>query len=209
MNIGIRLYPLLRERSEGLAKDLARTISKWICETDTGWYLTKRDWLHLVCHRAVPAQAGRLVTVSEQAPNRASRVLLSEERDRFGLKRANLDWNISAIDKRTIRQAGLSVGKYFAGANLGRVKLYNWLFDDSLWMPGQDDGEEAVGYHHMGTTRMGHTPKDGVVDKNCQVFGIQNLYLSGSSVFTTSGHANPTFSIVQLALRLAAYLSAR
>jgi len=69
------------------------------------------------------------------------------------------------------------------------------------------DGQEVGGHHHMGTTRMGQSSADGVVNSNGQAFGLNNLFVTGSSVFSTSGHANPTFTIVQLALRLADQLS--
>lgn len=59
------------------------------------------------------------------------------------------------------------------------------------------------GHHHLGTTRMGESEKDGVVDADCRVFGTDNLYISGGSVFPSGGAANPTLTIVQLALRLA------
>ena len=62
------------------------------------------------------------------------------------------------------------------------------------------------GLHHMGTTRM-HTDKSqGVVDQNCKVHGISNLYIAGSSVFPTVGYANPTLTITAMALRLADYI---
>ncbi len=59
----------------------------------------------------------------------------------------------------------------------------------------------------MGTTRMGVSRQDGVVDANCRVFGVDNLYIAGSSVFPTVGHAHPTLTIVQLTLRLADHLA--
>ena len=65
------------------------------------------------------------------------------------------------------------------------------------------------GNHHMGTTRMSDDPKTGVVDANSKVHSLENLYIGGSSVFSTSGHANPTLTIVQLALRQADILHAR
>ena len=64
----------------------------------------------------------------------------------------------------------------------------------------------ADSYHHIGTTRMATDPNSGVVDDNCQVFGTQGLYVAGSSVFPTSGYANPTLTIVALSLRLASHI---
>jgi len=65
------------------------------------------------------------------------------------------------------------------------------------------------GYHHMGTTRMNNDPKKGVVDENCKVHGIENLYIAGSSVLPTVGYANPTLTIAALSLRLADYVKNR
>src|SRR5664279_3989594 len=65
------------------------------------------------------------------------------------------------------------------------------------------------GPHHVGTTRMSADPRHGVVDKDCRVQSVENLYVAGSSVFTTGGYANPTFTLVALALRLAETLRDR
>ena len=62
------------------------------------------------------------------------------------------------------------------------------------------------GYHHMGTTRMADGPAEGVADRNCQVFGYSNLFVAGSSVFSTAGWANPTLTIIALSHRLAQHL---
>ena len=58
----------------------------------------------------------------------------------------------------------------------------------------------------MGTTRMSRDPRTGVTDPDCRVHGLANLYLAGSSVFPTAGHANPTPTLIALALRLAEHL---
>jgi choline dehydrogenase-like flavoprotein len=155
----------------------------------------------------VPDSAGTLRIAFEQVPNKLSRVKLTNKVDKFGLRRVALDWQFSEMDKRTIQTTSLEVAKYFATADLGRVKINDWILEDDPGnFPGLSQGEEVLGFHHMGTTRMGSSPSDAVVDKNCRVFGTQNLYIAGSSVFRTGGHANPTFTIGQLALRLAQHL---
>jgi choline dehydrogenase-like flavoprotein len=63
------------------------------------------------------------------------------------------------------------------------------------------------GLHHMGTTRMSADPRSGVVDRDCRVHGIGNLYVAGASVFPTVGWANPTMTVVALALRLASHVT--
>ena len=67
----------------------------------------------------------------------------------------------------------------------------------------------AYGGHHIGTVRMGDSAATGVVDANCRVFGVNNLYVAGSAVFPTSSQANPTLTIVAMALRLADHLQTR
>jgi len=67
---------------------------------------------------------------------------------------------------------------------------------------------ELVGnWHHIGSTRMHDDPKQGVVDADCRVHVMENLYLAGSSVFPVSASTSPTVAIVQLSLRLAEHLS--
>jgi choline dehydrogenase-like flavoprotein len=60
--------------------------------------------------------------------------------------------------------------------------------------------------HNIGTTRMSEDPRTGVVDQHAKVHGVSNLYVAGSSVFPTGGHANPTLTIVAHALLLADHL---
>ena len=63
-----------------------------------------------------------------------------------------------------------------------------------------------VGGHHIGSTRMGTSVRDSVVDTDCRLHGVDNLLVLSSSVFPTNGHANPTLSIVAMALRMAEHL---
>src|SRR5690606_22592426 len=62
--------------------------------------------------------------------------------------------------------------------------------------------------HPLGGTRMGESSADGVVDRNCKVFGTGNLWVLGGSTFSTGGHANPTLTMVALSQRLASHLRA-
>lgn len=150
----------------------------------------------------------RLKTASEQSPNPASRITLGKDVDRFGNRRLDVDWQLTELDKRTLKQSALQVGRVMAQKNLGRVRLSDWLIDSTLSFPDTAH-DEVGGNHHMGTTRMAVSPEHGVVNENLQVFGIRNLYIGGSSVFPTSGHVNPTFTLVQLSLRLADHIDSR
>ena len=145
----------------------------------------------------------------EQAPNPASRVTLGADRDRFGKRRPVLDWRVGDLDRRTIRETAVEFGRFLVKSDFGRLRLADWVVNPDLPMPGLGEGEETAGNHHMGTTRMAATAERGVVDSNCKIFGLDNLYIGGSSVFPTGGHANPTFTIVQVALRLADHLATK
>jgi len=133
----------------------------------------------------------------EQVPNRESRVMLSPKRDALGQNRLVMFWRLSEIERRTYRRAQELVGLEFGRLGIGRVNAKP-LPDDG-W-PGW--GGMFASRHHMGTTRMSDEPKTGVVDATCRLHGVSNLYVAGSSVFPTSGYANPTLTIVALALRL-------
>ncbi len=147
----------------------------------------------------VPSESNvALLSMSEQAPNPDSRVMLSSERDSLGMPRLNLTWKLTEIDLHTVRTGSQLVAEEFGRLGLGRVKLSGWESDDRLAVVG--------GHHHMGTTRMNINPKLGVVDQNCRVHGIDNFYIAGCSVFPTSGVSNPTLTLVALAIRLADHL---
>lgn len=138
---------------------------------------------------------GIATDIIEQTPNRDSRVTLDDRaKDRFGHFRINVDWRMSAQDRKTIAVLAEEVGKAIAEQNHGRFKIA----DDIL------AGAPVPGFHchQMGTTRMSADPKYGVVDENCRVHGMKNLYIAGSSVFPTGGGVNPTVTVVALALRL-------
>lgn len=119
------------------------------------------------------------------------------------MPRANLHWQLTELNKRSIRTINKIIGQQVGIAGIGRVKLYEFLQDknNNSW-PTNTNG----GWHHMGTTRMSDDRKKGVVDANCQVHGISNLYVAGSGFYATSGAPNPTLTIVALSLKLSDYI---
>jgi choline dehydrogenase-like flavoprotein len=141
----------------------------------------------------------------EQSLNLENRVKLIDDRDRFGLRKAELDWRLSEMDFRTLRTAASEAARHFAELDVGRMMILDWVLEENPPPPDQVWG----GNHHMGTTRMSGDPTLGVIDADTKVHSLENLYVGGSSVFATSGHANPTYSIVQFALRQADHLSER
>ena len=138
----------------------------------------------------------RASLIAEQAPNPDSRITLSRERDKLGLNRLQLDWRLTQIDKYTIWRSQQIIAQEFNRSGLGQFPVPS-SEDDINWQSLKGS------YHHIGTTRMSTNPREGVVDEHCQVHGISNLYVAGSSVFSTSGLSNPTLTIVALAIRLA------
>ena len=134
----------------------------------------------------------------EQRPNPESRVMLGNERDRLGQRKVRVDW----------RFADTEVQGFVAAARLFRDELdkagIGPLVPDPWLEPHGDIRSSLAGMcHHMGTTRMDDDPRRGVVDRDCKVHGIDNLYVAGSSVFRNGRCFWPTFTIVAQALRLA------
>src|SRR5690606_14920596 len=99
----------------------------------------------------------------EQVPNPDSRVTLSEERDALGLNRVQLDWQLTALDRRSMVRALEIFGAELGRTGLGRLQI-KLSEDESGWPEGLRGG-----WHHIGTTRMHDDPRQGVVDRNCQV----------------------------------------
>ncbi len=150
----------------------------------------------------------RVRIAQEQELNPDSRVTLGPTLDRFGLRQAQLDWRVGALDIHTMRTAITAFGEHLAEQDLGRVRIADWLLAEPAQLPAFGE-DEVGGPHHMCTTRMAADPRQGVVDRNCRVHALDNLYVGGSSVFASGGHANPTYTIVQLALRLGDHISSQ
>jgi choline dehydrogenase-like flavoprotein len=134
----------------------------------------------------------------ECVPSADNRVSLSEEKDQFGRRRSQLNWYLSDQDLDSAYRFHVHVNNVLQKTGAGRLIFFDKL---SEWRNNTETGK-----HPSGTTRMHDDPKQGVVDKNCLVHGLENLYIAGSSVFPTAGYANPTLTIVALAVRLAEHL---
>lgn len=145
-----------------------------------------RKWLHIESN-------------VEQIPNPNNRVTLTRDVDEFGIPRAHLHWTLDDLEERTYRR-GLELvveafDQYAPGLKDSRMEYTD---------PWTDKVEGC--WHHIGTTRMSEDPSKGVVNADCQVHGVANLYTAGSSVFPTGGATSPTLTIVALGLRLAEHL---
>jgi choline dehydrogenase-like flavoprotein len=139
---------------------------------------------------------------AEQVPDPASRITLAAERDAHGVPRPHIDWRVTAQDRDSLKRALLLLRDALARSGTGRLDLGEPAILDAAIARAT-----PVGGHHIGTARMAAGPRDGVVDPDCMVHGIPNLYVAGAAVFPTCGHANPTLTVVALALRLADHLT--
>jgi choline dehydrogenase-like flavoprotein len=148
------------------------------------------------------------MVLCEQAPDPESRIVLHpHETDALGMPLCEIRWNFDELHLHTLRVAARTFQAAFAQTGFAALRLAAWLQQDEVqgdWRSKLRDWK-----HHIGTCRMSATPSDGVVDTDCRVFSVANLYVAGSAVFPTGGHANPTFTIVALALRLADHLKRR
>lgn len=195
-----KLSPSRRNRSLWLATKKSVNYLQGFTDPLRPWLLTRLD------RRGLYA-----VIRAEQAPNPDSRVRLGADTDALGMRKIQLDWRTCELDKQGARVAMEALDTELRRLRIGHVELAPWLKE-----PGKGwefdpliSAHPIGGFHHMGTTRMADHPARGVVDKNCQVFGLDNLYIAGSSVFPTGGWANPTLTLLALSLRLGDHLAER
>jgi len=190
LDFGLRVHPA----KEGVARELITALA--CVAPGLGEKVFRRFRKRLVC--------GLLLRASwEQPPRPYNRIVLSDRMDAFGIPRADLHWYLEEFDRRTPQVAAELLAGELAARGIGRIRLDPWVSG----LEGFPADDEVGGNHHMGGTRMSEDPRRGVVDADCRVHGIGNLYVGGSSVFPSAGFANPTLTIVQLALRLADHLA--
>ena len=149
----------------------------------------------------IDPQVFKTIYMCEQVPNPANRVTLTRDKDGLGMSRVKLHWSLSGHEVSTISEFARLLTQWVAARSYGRVKQA--IPEESLLQA------MSWGCHHMGTTRMHRDPKRGVVNENCRVHGLGNLFIAGSSVYPTSGAANPTFTIIALALRMTDHLKTK
>ncbi len=144
----------------------------------------------------------QIESVVEQLPDAANRVELTHERDAIGMRRARIRWTVGELEATTYRRSLAAV--------LGHLDLLEPGIARTVVGPIDPWPDRIMGsWHHIGTTTMAADPLRGVVDPDCRVHGVDNLYVAGSSVFSASGSVPPTLTIVMLSLRLASHLRDR
>jgi choline dehydrogenase-like flavoprotein len=140
---------------------------------------------------------------SEHVPNPESRICLSEEKDWLGMPLPLVKVAFTELDIQTVISSYKVFFERFEKLNKGNI---SYREDEIRQNVMEEINNFSSRAHHLGTTRMSDSPLNGVVDSNCKVHGMENLYVAGSSVFPTGGHANPTLTLIALTLRLADHL---
>ncbi len=135
----------------------------------------------------------------EMLPWKESRVSLADSKDPvFGQRQTQIDWQLNPDSERNYN----SLTQFYKTS----VKQNNPSATVNIQPWADVEKNMVVNGHHLGTTRMGWSEKDGVVDRNLKVFGTDNLYVAGSSIWATAGISNPTFSIITFSIRLADHI---
>jgi choline dehydrogenase-like flavoprotein len=155
--------------------------------------------LSKLCAEARAPAHWRLRALFECAPDPDNRIELAETCDRLDRPMARLCWQLRDIDLKSVVRSHVLLDEALRRTRFGYLRLRIEQMQE--WQSGVEPGK-----HHMGTTRMHYDPARGVVDRDCRVHGVDNLFIAGSSVFPSAGFANPTLTIVALSLRLAAHL---
>jgi choline dehydrogenase-like flavoprotein len=198
-----RRLPPLGTAGRHVANIVFNNPAAWASAVRQAWLRTRRPRLPFVVPYTRRAQEA-FCFQSEHAPNRESRLLLSDELDELGMPRMTPQVRFSEIDFRTVRHFYREVDRSLRTHGLGALEYDSAELDRHL--EALQERFNSAG-HHIGTTRMSSRPELGVVDADCRVHSLKNLYVCGSSVFPTSGHANPTLTALALSLRLADHLS--
>lgn len=145
----------------------------------------------------------RLWTVVEQDQTPKSYIKIFDEKDRLGLNKININWQMTNNLKKTLKFTLHKLQNYFSQKKYGQV-----IFDRNLYLSSKLQGLHG-GAHHFGTTRMSTNKNFRFVDKNLKILDINNTYVLSTSVFPTNGSANSTITLAALAIRLADYINSK
>lgn len=159
--------------------------------------LHRGDWSYLPYEKRRFSQFEIFYQI-EQTPDPNNQIALSAERDLLGLPKTEIRWRLNDIDIQSAIRIQEIWAEEFDKAGIGQLQFTrNWA---------EQKFEKTAMHHHLGSTRMHHEPKQGVVDANCKVHNMANLFVAGCSVFPTAGYSNPTLTMIALSLRLADHI---
>jgi choline dehydrogenase-like flavoprotein len=170
------------------------------------WVVRRHLTYRRIPYVALPSAAGTYMLDfnGEQAPNPESRVSLAPDTDRYGVPRLKIDWRASELDWLTLANMLRELRRAVEGCGCATVDYDEGHLDEDARASAL-----PLGGHHLGTARMSESPNTGVVDADGRVHHVDNLYVAGCATFPTSGQANPTLTIIAMALRLAQHLQIR
>jgi choline dehydrogenase-like flavoprotein len=174
--------------------ETARFLIKWVAKRN----LASRKFPSIILENKTNRFS--LEINGEQIPTPESRIYLSDEKDELGIPRVVVDWRYSAQDIHSVKETLKVLQEELTRLGIGELEFDENTLEDELLRFG------AYGGHHIGTARMGTDPMTSVVDRNCKVHDVGNLYIAGSAVFPTSSQANPTLTLTALAVRLADHI---
>lgn len=185
-NASVSLLP--RPRRRPWAEAIGRVLPRLRRSATVGYGWSSRKDVAEQCDHV------QVVINLEQRPHPDNRIVLSSARDVFGVSRPELRLQWREEEQSALHRLRAFLADRLSSLGLGTVQISNEMLPD------------LSAHHHAGTTRISADPRWGVVDGDCLVHGTDNLYVTGSSVFPTAGFANPTLTIVALAIRLADHL---
>ena len=198
-NLRIRFFNYFLEHGENINKTIKHRLKDLVCIAPN---LGKKIVESIVKDQPVHCFAAVMFS-AEQKPTFDNKIILSDKTDIYGMPKVKLYWNIQSDVFRSLRIVLENIGEQLIKKKYGRIGIDRYVFDESF----KFSNDIFAANHHIGGTIMGDNQSNSVVDKNLKVHNTENLYILGSSTFTTGGHSNPTFSIVQFSLRLADHLS--
>ncbi len=194
-NASITLMPRVKSPAARLPKTIARVanyLNRFIgSERQTGYGWSRNQDLAQIF------DAFELLINFEQRPNPENRVVLAKRRDLLGMPQAELHWHWSDEEQANLGRLRRLIAEALEATGIGHVEVSAGLRPD------------PNAHHHSGTTRMHADPRWGVANADGCVHGTDNLYVTGASLLCRAGFANPTLTIVALALRLADRLKQR
>jgi choline dehydrogenase-like flavoprotein len=199
----------------GSVKAIARSLQKGQLDVGglvdlsrhTGLVAQSLLWRFVRQRLFVPASVDFNVEIcAEQAPHWDNTITLSDKRDRYGIPLARIDWEPKQEDERTLRVAIERLRNYWARNHWDDIASLSWL--PPVNDPNARLTDAIIDYYHpSGTTRMGKDPKTSLVSGDLTCHGVANLSVLSASVFPRAGSANPTFTLMRMALRLGDHLA--
>lgn len=196
-------WAALKRLTKGAGKTVKRDLLAVAKSTDM---IISGLYNRLVRKRGLPHRSTelRFDVMVEQQLDSESRITLADRCDPFGQPLARIDWRIGTREIDSVKRLALTISNEFTRVGLPKPRLPDWI------VAGGNAGAQFMDMAHPScTTRMGTDPRTSVVDTNAMVHGIDGLFIAGSSVFPTPGHANPTLMLLALAIRLADHLKQR